>query len=118
MPPVLKVCPESLAGSMSGQTLGVFLSFDVPMATDNSGDEPTVVKTPNDIDSPYNFTRDTVVSYNFSDGAGNSIVCSFNVNIEGMFSKIIQPGRFGMAGHIKILPWTNYCSNKVFFRRK
>ena len=70
---------------MSGQTLGVLLSFDVPMATDNSGDQLTVIKTPNDIDSPYNFTRDTVVSYNFSDTAGNRVVCSFSVNIDGMF---------------------------------
>ena len=85
VPPVLKVCPGSLVGSMSGQTLGVLLSFDVPMATDNSGDQLTVIKTPNDIDSPYNFTRDTVVSYNFSDGAGNSIVCTFSVNIMGKF---------------------------------
>ncbi|XP_071786151.1 uncharacterized protein [Asterias amurensis] len=90
VPPVLKVCPGSLVGSMSGQTLGVLLSFDVPMATDNSGNQLTVIKTPNDIDSPYNFTQDTVVSYNFSDTAGNRVVCSFSVNIDDNLSPVIK----------------------------
>ena len=77
-----------MTGFMSGQTLGTELSFDIPVAVDNSKEELTVVKTPSDIDSPYNFTEDTQVSYVFSDAAGNSVECTFRVEIQGMGSLV------------------------------
>ncbi|XP_038055062.1 sushi, von Willebrand factor type A, EGF and pentraxin domain-containing protein 1-like [Patiria miniata] len=89
VPPALHVCPNSLSGSMSGQTLGVVLSFDIPMAYDNSGIQPTVIKTPPDITSPYNFTRDTDVSYIFTDAGGNSVACNFSVNIQDNLSPVL-----------------------------
>ncbi|XP_038055058.1 sushi, von Willebrand factor type A, EGF and pentraxin domain-containing protein 1-like [Patiria miniata] len=90
VPPTLRVCPGSLSGSMSGQTLGVVLSFDIPMAADNSGAQLTVIKTPSDITSPYNFTRDTDVSYIFTDAGGNSVACNFSVNIQDNLSPVLQ----------------------------
>ncbi|XP_022110885.1 sushi, von Willebrand factor type A, EGF and pentraxin domain-containing protein 1-like [Acanthaster planci] len=90
MPPTLRVCPGSLSGSMSGQTLGVVLSFDVPMAVDNSEAQLTLIKTPPDIDSPYNFTRDTDVSYVFTDSGGNSVSCNFSVSIQDNLSPVLE----------------------------
>ncbi|XP_038055355.1 sushi, von Willebrand factor type A, EGF and pentraxin domain-containing protein 1-like [Patiria miniata] len=89
VPPTLRVCPGSLSGSMSGQTLGVVLSFDIPMAADNSGAQLTVIKTPSDITSPYNFTRDTDVSYIFTDAGGNSVACNFSVNLQDNLSPVL-----------------------------
>ncbi|XP_038054961.1 sushi, von Willebrand factor type A, EGF and pentraxin domain-containing protein 1-like [Patiria miniata] len=90
VPPTLRVCPGSLSGSMSGQMLGVVLPFDIPMAADNSGAQLTVIKTPSDITSPYNFTRDTDVSYIFTDAGGNSVACNFSVNIQDNLSPVLQ----------------------------
>ncbi|XP_022084521.1 sushi, von Willebrand factor type A, EGF and pentraxin domain-containing protein 1-like [Acanthaster planci] len=90
MPPTLRVCPGFLSGSMSGQSLGVVLSFDVPMAVDNSGAPLTLIKTPPDIDSPYNFTRDTDVSYVFTDPGGNSVSCNFSVSIQDNLSPVLE----------------------------
>ncbi|XP_022110883.1 sushi, von Willebrand factor type A, EGF and pentraxin domain-containing protein 1-like [Acanthaster planci] len=90
VPPTLRVCPGSLSGSMSGQTLGVVLSFDVPMAVDNSGAQLTLIKTPPDIDSPYNFTQDTDVSYIFTDPGGNSVSCNFSVSIQDNLSPVLD----------------------------
>ena len=80
---------------MSGQTLGIVLSFDVPMASDNSEGDLTVIKSPSDIDSPYNFTQDTMVSYIFCDAGGNCVECEFSVKIEGMFSSLKPEHTFG-----------------------
>ena len=57
--------------------------FEIPQATDNSQEELFVVKDPPDIDSPYDFREDTLVSYTFYDAAGNSVSCSFYVNVIG-----------------------------------
>ncbi|XP_022108062.1 sushi, von Willebrand factor type A, EGF and pentraxin domain-containing protein 1-like [Acanthaster planci] len=90
MPPTLRVCPGSLSGSMSGQTFGVVLSFNEPMAVDNSGAQLTLIKTPPDIASPYNFTQDTDVSYVFTDPAGNSVSCNFTVSIQDNLSPVLE----------------------------
>ncbi|KAI8480747.1 hypothetical protein Bbelb_415400 [Branchiostoma belcheri] len=63
--------------------LGASVSFDIPRATDNSDETLNVTKRPVDITSPYNFTVDTVVTYEFHDSGGNSATCTFIVYIKG-----------------------------------
>ncbi|XP_033636703.1 sushi, von Willebrand factor type A, EGF and pentraxin domain-containing protein 1-like [Asterias rubens] len=88
--PYLTKCPGSKVAFMSGETLGVNVFFTLPTALDNSNDKLTVVKTPSNIDSPYNFTKDTNVSYVFSDAAGNSVECFFRVEVQDDYSPLVE----------------------------
>ncbi|XP_035695798.1 sushi, von Willebrand factor type A, EGF and pentraxin domain-containing protein 1-like [Branchiostoma floridae] len=82
--PTLLTCPGPQYGTITDSSfLGVSVSFDIPRATDNSGETLSITKLPVDITSPYNFTADTVVTYEFRDSGGNSVTCTFMVYIKG-----------------------------------
>ncbi|XP_078611237.1 uncharacterized protein LOC144881802 isoform X2 [Branchiostoma floridae x Branchiostoma japonicum] len=82
--PTLLTCPGPQYGTITDSSfLGVSVSFDIPQATDNSGETLSTTKLPVDITSPYNFTADTVVTYEFRDSGGNSVTCTFMVYVKG-----------------------------------
>ena len=78
IPPVIRECPDDIQVSSPTGANSAFVSWTEPTATDNSGNTPTVRRThtPNSV-----FTGTTVVTYTFSDGSGNTAVCSFDVTV-------------------------------------
>ena len=79
IPPVIRGCPDDIQVTSPVGANSVIVSWTEPTVTDNSGNTPTVQRThaPN---SAF-FIGLTVVTYRFSDGSGNSAMCSFDVTV-------------------------------------
>lgn len=68
----------------------MFVDWATPIATDNSGAQPTVT---NPSQNPGQFTAGTyTIRYQATDGAGNSAICSFTVTVtrESMWNKSMK----------------------------
>ena len=78
-PPYLVTCPADIMINLPGGDAPVRVDFDVPTAQDNSGTATLVSNnfSPNDL---FPLGR-TVVMYRFADAAGNSVTCSFAVEV-------------------------------------
>ncbi|XP_072013682.1 uncharacterized protein [Amphiura filiformis] len=75
--PVISGCPNDIEVQAPAGSTSTPVGWTEPTATDNSGVEPTVVRTrvPG---SSFNVGT-TLVRYTFSDQAGNTASCTFNV---------------------------------------
>ena len=81
--PILASCPGPVYATVEDPA-GVSVTFDIPTARDNDlSGNLTLVTSPADITSPYVFSKSTQVSYTFTDGANNSVTCTFPVQIIG-----------------------------------
>ena len=75
--PVISNCPESRSYTVPIGTPSTTASWVEPTATDNSNVAPTVDKSHTPGDSFDVGT--TIVTYRYSDGAGNLATCSFAI---------------------------------------
>ncbi|XP_033626664.1 uncharacterized protein LOC117289582 isoform X31 [Asterias rubens] len=95
-PPYLVTCPADIMINLPGGDAPVRVDFDVPTAQDNSGTATLVSNnfSPNDL---FPLGR-TVVMYRFADAAGNSVTCSFAVEVNEVSNPCLsQPCRNGGA---------------------
>eukprot|EP00057_Strongylocentrotus_purpuratus_P028659 XP_011683133.1 PREDICTED: uncharacterized protein LOC578978 isoform X8 [Strongylocentrotus purpuratus] len=77
--PEVVACPDDIEITLPPGGLGTVVSWLAPLATDNFA----VVNTDNNFSPGNNFDLgSTLVSYTFTDAAGNFEVCSFTVSIE------------------------------------
>ncbi|XP_071489593.1 uncharacterized protein [Diadema antillarum] len=78
--PVISNCPSDISVSIASGSAGVAVTWTVPTATDNSGSVSSASTA-----NPGDFfpVGTTTVSYTFTDGSGNSAVCSFAVTVSG-----------------------------------
>ena len=78
IPPVV-TCPADIVRIVELGTSRIIVTFDLPQATDNSGNvfESARSQSPGDEFAVGN----TVVTYTFSDAAGNTASCSFTVSV-------------------------------------
>ncbi|XP_072017381.1 uncharacterized protein [Amphiura filiformis] len=77
--PVLASCPVNQATNTDPGQSTAMIAWQGPVATDNSGDRPTVNCDP---PSGTNFViRQTLVTCTASDGYGNNASCAFNVDV-------------------------------------
>ncbi|XP_033625617.1 hyalin-like isoform X1 [Asterias rubens] len=83
LPPVISDCPSDIVLPL-GMTVANWIE---PTATDNSGNLPIVVKSH---EPGTNFTEGSIVTYTFTDGAGNEAVCSFLVVILDTLPPVIS----------------------------
>ncbi|XP_038069618.1 uncharacterized protein LOC119738747 isoform X6 [Patiria miniata] len=91
VPPVLN-CPSNIIQEVtSGNQNGIQVSWTVPTATDNSGAAPNVFLTSNSQQTPGSFFAfgTYTITYTASDGAGNSMSCSFTVNVVDLVPPVI-----------------------------
>ncbi|XP_030829213.1 mucin-3A isoform X28 [Strongylocentrotus purpuratus] len=77
--PVVLNCPADITETTPLNSGGTVITFIVPTAVDNSNQEPTVSIS----NQPNTFfgTGETVVTYTFTDQAGNPSSCSFTVTV-------------------------------------
>ncbi|XP_072179392.1 LOW QUALITY PROTEIN: uncharacterized protein [Diadema setosum] len=87
--PTLTSCPGPKSVTQT-EGWGVEVTFNLPTAQDNLDDELTVVTSPADLTSPYNFTQDTTASFTFSDSAGNNVTCSFPIYIRDEIPPVVE----------------------------
>lgn len=88
-PPTITGCPGNIAESAPSGASGAIAQWIEPRATDNSGTDPfrTTNYTPGR-EFPVGTTR---VTYTFTDEAGNSAICSFNVVVNtGAVHKVLH----------------------------
>ena len=78
-PPVISNCPSGVTVQAASGATSAVATWSIPSATDNSGLTPTRTSTHNPGQS-FN-TGSTQVTYTFTDGSGNSAVCSFTVTV-------------------------------------
>ena len=75
--PVIFGCPQSSTYTVAFGTTSRIVTWIEPTATDNSGGQPTVIKSHQPGDSfPVGTTQ---VTYTFRDQGGNEAMCSFPV---------------------------------------
>ncbi|XP_038047521.1 hyalin-like [Patiria miniata] len=92
VPPVLNCPPNIIQEVTSGNGSGIEVSWNVPTATDNSGAAPNVFLTSNSQQTPGSFFAfgTYTITYTASDGAGNSVSCSFTVNVGKFLNSIVR----------------------------
>ncbi|XP_022107711.1 uncharacterized protein LOC110988484 isoform X2 [Acanthaster planci] len=79
IPPVIVNCPPDQAYVIPAGNQFMIITWNPPSAIDNSGVQPTVEsnRIPGDVFAE----GTTVVMYNFTDPAGNSATCEFNITL-------------------------------------
>eukprot|EP00057_Strongylocentrotus_purpuratus_P005129 XP_003730284.1 PREDICTED: sushi, von Willebrand factor type A, EGF and pentraxin domain-containing protein 1 [Strongylocentrotus purpuratus] len=88
IPPTLIYCPSHIFTTRT-QYWGVEENFVYPSAEDNFDMALQVTADPPDLTSPYIFTSDTTCTYTFTDDAGNSVSCIFQIDITNEVQPII-----------------------------
>eukprot|EP00057_Strongylocentrotus_purpuratus_P002692 XP_003725040.2 PREDICTED: sushi, von Willebrand factor type A, EGF and pentraxin domain-containing protein 1 [Strongylocentrotus purpuratus] len=88
VPPTLTYCPPHILTTRT-EYWGVEESFVYPSAEDNFDMELQVTADPLDLMSPYTFTSDTTCTYTFTDDAGNSVSCVFQIDITNDVQPVI-----------------------------
>ena len=78
IPPVI-ACLNDIAQTVSTGVAGTTVTWTEPTATDNSG----IVTLTSRTHAPGTFfvVGTTAVTYEYTDGSGNSATCTFNVNV-------------------------------------
>ena len=77
VPPVINGCPGPITQNVALGTTSTIVSWTEPTATDNSGVTPAVTRSHQPGESFPIGT--TIVRYTFTDQAGNSEFCSFDI---------------------------------------
>ncbi|XP_041454248.1 mucin-17-like isoform X7 [Lytechinus variegatus] len=85
--PVIVGCPGNIVVDSDPDSNGASVTWTPPVATDNSGNTPTVTQTATP-GSTF-LIGETTVMYTFTDNAGNFAVCSFNVIVNDETSPVI-----------------------------
>ena len=83
IPPVI-TCPDDITQTVStGNQNGAVIFWSPPVASDNSGEAPTVtiVSNPDRISGSLFEFREHTVIYQASDSQGNTATCSFTVTV-------------------------------------
>ena len=66
------------------------VSWVVPTATDNSGNDPTPTVTPSGYNPPMQLNIGTYpVTYTATDAAGNTATLSFTITVRGQYSTLL-----------------------------
>ncbi|XP_071785173.1 uncharacterized protein [Asterias amurensis] len=79
VPPVVVLCPDSVAVTVPYQSTGTSISWNEPTATDNSGAFTTTQTR--ESGTFFNTGTQTQVTYTFTDAANNQAVCTFTVTV-------------------------------------
>ena len=89
-PPVIVDCPNDKTAEVTGTFRFYFAEWSEPTATDDSGSE---VKVTSNRHSPsyFNVPSENVITYTFTDAAGNTADCTFTYTITGTESHHYQP---------------------------
>ncbi|XP_033625680.1 serine-rich adhesin for platelets-like [Asterias rubens] len=77
--PEIQFCPQNINQQIQFGVPTVIVTWNQPVASDNSGQTPNV-QTTHQSGSSFSVGTTTVI-YTFTDAAGNEATCSFNVNI-------------------------------------
>ncbi|XP_071819452.1 uncharacterized protein [Apostichopus japonicus] len=77
--PVISNCPTDIFRQIPNGAAGDFVSWSEPTATDNLDTSLTIERS--HVPGAFFIVGPTLVSYTFTDDAGNSALCSFSVNI-------------------------------------
>ena len=77
--PEIQFCPQNINQQIQFGVPSVIVTWNQPIASDNSGQTPNV-QTTHQSGSSFRVGTTTVI-YTFTDDAGNEAICSFNVNI-------------------------------------
>ena len=80
-PPIFANCPDAITQQVDQGFDGAIVTWVVPTATDNSGDEVTLISWDNPGDL-FPLGKSNLV-YVATDVYGNEQVCTFSVTIEG-----------------------------------
>ncbi|XP_071786035.1 uncharacterized protein [Asterias amurensis] len=80
VPPEIQFCPQNINQQIQVGVPSVIVTWNQPIASDNSGQTPTVRSISHQSGSSFPVGTSTV-TYTFADAAGNEATCSFNVNI-------------------------------------
>ncbi|XP_022082334.1 uncharacterized protein LOC110974776 isoform X2 [Acanthaster planci] len=78
-PPDVTSCPDSTAVNVPFQSPGTAITWNEPVATDNSGSFTTTQT--HDSGDFFNANTQTTVTYTFTDAAGNQAFCIFTVTV-------------------------------------
>lgn len=73
--PIISGCPSDITLGTDNGNCGAIVTWNVPTFTDNCG----ATMTSNYNSGEFFVTGTTLVTYTFTDGAGNTSICSFNV---------------------------------------
>jgi hypothetical protein len=88
-PPTFTHCPGNISTSYGLLSLGKYVSWSTPTATDNCG-SVSVIKTSGPSNGSFLSTGTYTVNYTATDARGNRSYCSFKINVYKSLSLFLQ----------------------------